>query len=119
MSSDTNDGGTRYGLPTSAKDAVEYTTEFQGEEFTIVARPPTIPEMDEYENLPEDISWEDLYDICDKHLEQPELPPKDEALPRNILAYNMAIREMGTVGATQFDRDVLDELQDKAGEPGN
>lgn len=108
-----------YSLPTSSSQAVDHTITADGEEIPITLRPPTIPEMDEYEDLPEDVSWSDLYNIADKHLIEPELPPEDDALPSTILAINRAIREVGTIGATQFDRDVADELADRGGEPGN
>lgn len=106
----------QYGLPTSADETVEHTTSYQGTEFTVRLRPPTISEMDEYENPGEELTWSQLYDRADKHLEKPELPPEDETPSTHILAYNQAIQEVGMMGASDFDQDVISEIEERVGD---
>lgn len=115
-----------YGLP-SVRDPdtgnlkpVDHTYQFQGREVRIKARPPTIAEMDEYENMPDEISWvHDFYPIVEKHLVKPELPPPEETTAQEIICYQRGIMGLGYIGGTELGQDALDELEARAAEEGN
>jgi hypothetical protein len=114
-----------YGLPgLRDKDgelqAVEHTYEWGGEEITIKLRPPTISEQDDYAELGEEASNEELRGILDDHLVKPEIPEDQELTGRELLAYVEGIVDFSQGGGNDVAQAVQEELEQRAeGSAGN
>lgn len=115
---------TRYGLPSPRdKDGellpVEHTYDWQGQEVTIKAVPPTVSELDGYENLGFETSFGDLYEIVDKHLLKPELPSQDDTSGRELSCYLQGIMNIGGGDGVDFAEAARDALDERASDSGN
>lgn len=117
-------GDTRYGLPTPRdKDGellpVEYTYDWQGQTVTIKAIPPTVSELDTYEDLGLETTFGDLYEIVDQHLVKPELPDPKETTGRELSCYLQGIMNIGGGDGVDMAEAAREALEERTDGPGN
>lgn len=111
-----------YGLPTKRDSdgnlqAVDHTYQWGGDEITIRLIPPTISEQEEYESLGVDTTYQDLVEIVEKHLVEPDISDI-ELSTRELNCYLDGIRDYGMNG-NGMAAAVQEELEARAGEEGN
>jgi hypothetical protein len=106
-----------YGLPdVRDKDgelqAVDHTYDWNGDEITIKLVPPTISEFEEYQDLGEDASSEELMPAVEDHLVKPEID--GDPTMAELLCYVNGIVDYctGNSGYAEEVREELDERQD-------
>lgn len=114
----------QYGLPTprsndGEREPVEFTFDWNGQSVTIVAIEPTVAELNRYENLGEEASFETLYDIVDDHLVQPEIGSMDDLTGSELICYLTGIKQLGVMGGTDLAQDVNEALSEREATPGN
>jgi hypothetical protein len=111
-----------YGLP-SQRDAegnlqaVEHTFEFDDQEVTIKLVPPTFTQLEEYEDMGENVSTDELRTIIDKHLAKPDLKP-GEMTVREVECYVQGIVDYDAAGS-DLAQAAQEELAERESAPGN
>ena len=95
---------------------VEYEYEYQGEEVRVKLLPPTVSELEEYEELGEDTGAGELAEIVDKHIVKPEV---DDPTIRELFCYVEGIVSYGASGGNDFVAEARKELEERADESGN
>ena len=98
------------------RKAVEHEYEYQGEDVKIKLLPPTVSELEEYEELGEDTDTSELAEIVDRHIVKPEV---DDPTIRELLCYVEGIASYGASGGNDFVAEARKELEERADESGN
>jgi len=110
---------TEYGLPTSRdnegnRKPVDHSYEYDGDDITIKLLPPTISEIEEYENLDDNVNAAQLRDILDTHLVRPE---QEDYTIDELWAYYSGILEYALDGNTsELAAEAEQRLDERADE---
>lgn len=111
-----------YGLP-DARDSdgnikeVDHTFEWDGEEVTIRLKPPTVAELQEYEELGEEANTSDLEEVLEDHLVKPEL--NGDLMANELLCYVRGIVDYTSGSGNALVQGAREELEERQGEEGN
>lgn len=114
---------TDYGLPTPRDSkgdlkGVDHTYEWDGQEVTIKLVPPTISQQEEYEELGEETTADELTEIIDRHLVEPDTSEID-ITARELFCYVEGIVDYSIGGGSDLADEVQEELERRQGESGN
>lgn len=111
---------TNYGLPdardpeTGDLQAVEHEYDWNNETVTIKLVPPTLSQMQQYEELGDDIDIERLEDIVDTHIEEPSRSANEMTL-REVTCYIEGVVDYGAGdGGGNLSPEVREELEQRA-----
>ena len=110
-----------WGLPSERDSngnlrAVEHEYEYQGEDVKIKLYPPTVSQLEEYEELGDDTSATELADIVDQHLVKPDV---DDPTIQELFCFVQGIVDYGAAGGTDFVQDAREELEKRQSDEGN
>lgn len=105
---------TEYGLSTPRDPdtddplPVEHKYEWNGEDVVIELVPPTLDQLERYQEMGADVDTEALRDIVDDHIEKPDRPAGSMTV-REINCYIRGILDYGEDGGG----DRMDELREE------
>lgn len=106
---------TEYGLPTPRDSTgrlkpVDHTYDWGDHEVTIKLIPPTISQQEDYEELGTETSSEDLREILEDHLVEPDISEMD-LTARELLCYVEGIVDYSVGDARGMAAEVQEELE--------
>lgn len=114
---------TQYGLTDErnsdgSRKAVKHSYEFDGQDITVKLLPPTISEVEEYEQLQEKEEPEasELREIIHRHIKKPEI---DDPTMREVQCYVQAILDYSLGGGNELAEMAEAELEKRDGSEGN
>lgn len=109
-----------YGLATPRDDEtddplpVDHTYEWDEEEVTIELVPPTLDQLEEYQDLGGDVDTDRLRDIVDKHITKPDIPAGKMTV-REVNCYIRGILDYGEDGGSDRIQQMREALQERNG----
>lgn len=112
-----------YGLPTKRDDEgnlepVDHEFEWGDQTVTLKLIPPTISQQEEYENLGEETGSDELLEILEEHLVEPD-PTDYDLTAREMLCYVNGIVDYSVGEATGMAGDIRAELDARQDAGGN
>lgn len=90
----------------------DHTFEWDGQEVTIKLKPPTLSQYEEYEDLGDDASVDEMETIVDRHVIEPDIPATDMTL-REVQCYIEGIIDYGMNGGGNLADQVREELEQR------
>lgn len=105
---------TEYGLP-SARDEdgelqpVDHEFEWDGETVTIKLYPPTIADVEEYDNFGEDMDMSEMAEVVNDHLVEPDIDEPSDMTINEALCYVEGIVDYAMNGTSEAVQDALEE----------
>lgn len=114
-----------YGLPTPRDGEnnllpQDHSYEWNGQEVKIKLIPPTISQLEQYQNLGDDVEVDALRDIVDTHVEEP-LKSKGlnagDLTVREVNCYVEGIIDYGDTGGKKMEevREAIEEREGRSG----
>lgn len=113
-----------YGLPDPREDAdsgrrgVDHEFEWNGEEVSLRLVPPTLNQLQEYQNVGAEADADELKNILDRHIVKPEKDPGDMTM-REVNCYIEGLLDYSNNGGGERMQEVREELEQRRGESGN
>lgn len=108
---------TGYGLP-SADGPQEHTYEWGGQEVTIKLVPPTLDQVEEYQDLGQDADIGEMRDVLRRHIKQPAKPPGEMTL-QEVNCYIAGIMDHAESGGPEVVQEARDYLEENSDDEGN
>lgn len=113
-----------WGLP-SQRDSdgklrpVEHEYEYQGESVKIKLFPPTVSQLEGYEEFGDETGVSELADVVGEHIVKPEIEDPSELTIRELMCYVQGIIDFGASGGSDFVEDAREELEARQDGEGN
>lgn len=114
-------GDMEYGLPDPREDddsglkGVDHEFEWNGETVSIRLVPPTLNQLQGYQDMGANADVDELKDILERHIVKPEKDPGDMTM-REVNCYIDGILDYSNDGGGDLMQEVREELEERRGE---
>lgn len=113
-----------YGLPSQRDNegnlkAVDHEFEYQDQTVAVKLYPPTVSQLEDYEEFGDETGTSELADVVDEHIVKPEIEDRGDLTIRELLCYVEGIVDYGASGGTDFVEEAREELEARQDEEGN